>query len=263
MQQRTINSLSVKLYGDKKNPPIIFVHGFPFDHRMWINQLENLQNEFYCVAYDVRGLGDSYIGDGQYTMEAFVHDLFSIINELHLKNVTVCGLSMGGYIALRAVEMNQDKIKALILMDTKSEADDNLGKLKRAGAVDIINLHGLNQFVDQTVPSLFAEETLKDNQELVDRILGQCYDQDSHGVKGSVLAMVSRTDTTSFLANIKIPTLVMAGSFDTLTPPAMMRKMSEKIPNSEFAIVPRGGHMAPLENPDFVNDMIRGFLKKI
>ena len=95
----SINSLSVNTFGDQNNQPIIFIHGFPYDHSMWENQINFLKEKYFCVAYDVRGLGESYVGDGQYTMEAYVNDLFSIINELKLKRPILCGLSMGGYIA--------------------------------------------------------------------------------------------------------------------------------------------------------------------
>jgi len=104
--QKQINGLAVYTYGNKKNTPIIFVHGFPLDNTMWKNQIKFLQKDYYCITYDVRGLGNSYVGDGQYTMEAYVWDLFSIINELNLNKPVLCGLSMGGYISLRAVETN-------------------------------------------------------------------------------------------------------------------------------------------------------------
>jgi len=93
--------------------------------------------------------------------------------------------------------------------------------------------------------------------------LFKAHKHDPIGVKGAIIAIMSRTDTTSFLHKINIPTLVLCGSFDKLTPPTVMRAMSEKIPGSEFAIIPQAGHMTPLENPECVNDLIEGFLKRI
>ena len=92
-----INSLSVNTFGDPENIPVIFVHGFPFDYTMWENQITALKNDYYCISYDVRGLGDSYVGDGQYTMDAFASDLFSIVHEMNINQPVLCGLSMGGY----------------------------------------------------------------------------------------------------------------------------------------------------------------------
>ncbi len=259
----SINGLSVNTFGNQNQQPIIFIHGFPYDHSMWENQINFLKEKYFCVAYDARGLGESYVGDGQYTMEAYVNDLFSIINELKLKRQILCGLSMGGYIALRSVERSMETFKALILCDTKSEADDDAAKLKRATGINQINTEGLIKFVDAFVTNCFAEETPKEQEKLFLTTLFKSHKHDPVGVKGALIAIMSRTDTTSFLYKINIPTLVLCGSFDKLTPPLVMRAMSEKIPRSEFAVIPRAGHMSPLENPECVNDLIGGFLNRI
>ncbi|MEW6702163.1 MAG: alpha/beta fold hydrolase [Bacteroidota bacterium] len=258
----TINSLYVTAFGDSKNRSIVFVHGFPYDHSMWENQIEALKNEYYCVAYDVRGLGKSYVGDGQYTMEFFVDDLFAIINEMNLSKPVLCGLSMGGYIALRAVEKNQNAFAGLILCDTKSEPDDNDAKLKRSAGINQINTEGLIKFVDPFVTNCFADETPKEKEKIFLTTLFKTHKHDPVGVKGALIAIMSRTDTSPFLNKIRIPTLVLCGSFDKLTPPTVMRAMAEKIPGAEFAIIPGAGHMAPLENPGCVNDLIAGFLRR-
>ena len=259
----SINSLSVNTFGDQNNQPIIFIHGFPYDHSMWENQINFLKEKYFCVAYDVRGLGESYVGDGQYTMEAYVNDLFSIINELKLKRPILCGLSMGGYIALRSVERSMEIFKGLILCDTKSEADDDAAKLKRAAGINQINTEGLIKFVDVFVTNCFAEETPKEQEKMFLTTLFKAHKHDPIGIKGALIAIMSRTDTTSFLHKINIPTLVLCGSFDKLTPPTVMLAMAEKIPRAEFAIIPRAGHMSPLENPECVNDLIKGFLNRI
>ena len=116
--KETVNGLSVFIEGSSKSKPIIFVHGFPFDHTMWKAQIEMLKEKYFCVAYDIRGLGESPAGDGQYTMESFVDDLALIIDELKLDKPILCGLSMGGYIALRALEKFEEKLSAVILCDT-------------------------------------------------------------------------------------------------------------------------------------------------
>ncbi|MCF8240973.1 MAG: alpha/beta hydrolase [Melioribacteraceae bacterium] len=256
----TINSLAVYEYGNIKKQAIVFVHGFPFDHTMWEEQVKVLQDKYYIVVYDIRGLGESYVGDGQFTMEAFVNDLMSIINDFDLHKPVLCGLSMGGYIALRTIEKEQNKFGGLILCDTRAESDDDDGKLKRADVINTINVDGLAKFIDGFVPNLFAEETQKEKKELYDNVMRKCKSHNPLGVKGSLIAMLSRTSTVDFLPKIKIPTLVLVGAQDKLTPPPMMRKMAESIKKSEFGIAPRAGHLAPLENPSFVNDMIDGFI---
>jgi 3-oxoadipate enol-lactonase len=262
MKQK-INSLSVNTYGECRNQAVIFIHGFPYDSSMWENQIENLKNDYYCIAYDLRGLGESYVGDGQYTMEACADDLFSIIDELKLIKPVVCGLSMGGYIALRAAEKDQERFAAMILCDTRSDGDDNAGKLKRAAGINQINRDGLISFTDPFVTNCFAEETPKSNEKMFLTVLNKTHKHDPIGVKGAMIAIMSRTETTAFLPRIKIPVLLLCGSFDKLTPPLLMRGMAEKIPGSEFAIIPQAGHMTPLENPGCVNDLIAGFLGRI
>ncbi len=260
--QMVINSMAVHTSGNKNNPAIIFVHGFPFDSWMWHKQVQRFRKEFYCVTYDIRGLGESYVGDGQYTMEAYVSDLMSIIDHLGIEKPILCGLSMGGYLALRATEKFQERFSGLVLLDTKADADDDKGKLVRANKINQINIDGLEAFVDGFVPPLFAEEAEKDYKKLFYETIHRCKQNNPLGVKGALIAMLSRTSTVKFLKKIKIPTLVISGSQDKLTPPVKMRDISEKIPNSEFAIVPRAGHLSPLENAPFVNDVIEGFIKR-
>ncbi len=122
--KETINGLSVFLEGNNKNKSIIFLHGFPYDHTMWMAQINEFSKDYFCVSYDIRGLGESPAGNGQFTMESFVDDLEIIIDELKLDKPVLCGLSMGGYIGLRALERMQEKFSAAILCDTKSESDE-------------------------------------------------------------------------------------------------------------------------------------------
>ncbi|MBU0559715.1 MAG: alpha/beta hydrolase [Bacteroidetes bacterium] len=261
--RKVINSLVVETSGKQSNQAIVFIHGFPFDHTMWENQVNVFKKNYYCVAYDIRGLGASYVGDAQYTMQAFVADLFSIISGLNLKNPIICGLSMGGYIALRAVELNQNIFKALILCDTKADADTDSAKLARSEKINQINVDGLEVFIDEFVPNCFCDEFIKEKSKIVFEVIAKAKSLNPLGVKGSLLAMMTRTSTSDYLKNIIIPTLAVCGSFDTLTPTTVMRNMAEQIPYCEFAVAPRAGHLAPLENPEFVNDAIGGFLKKI
>jgi len=258
----SVNGLKVFTYGNKTNKPIIFVHGFPYDHTMWNYQIDAFKDDYYCVAYDIRGLGQSYIGDGQYTMEAFVWDLYSIMDALHIENPILCGLSMGGYIALRAIEKEQNRFSSLILCDSRSEADNNDGKITRSSAIDKINVQGVEAFVSDFVPKCFHPKTPERLSEMFDRIFNIAKNQNSVGVKGALIAMLSRRDTTKSLKNIEIPTLVLVGKKDALTPPETMKIIAKKIKNSKFHQVPKAGHMTPLENPDFVNEKILEFLSK-
>lgn len=258
-----IDQLSVHQYGDNTARPIIFVHGFPYDHTMWEKQTELLSNKYFCVAYDVRGLGQSMAGNGQYTMESFVDDLEMVMNELELKKPVLCGLSMGGYIALRALERGEEKFSAAILCDTKSEADDGAGKLKRAAAIKRINEEGLTGFVNDFVSSCFGDEYKEKFKQKYESMIEKSTSYDPVGVKGSLLAMLSRTDTTDYLGKIKIPTLLICGEHDALTPPPVMKKIAEKIKKSSFVEIKNSGHMTPIEKPKEVTETIQDFIEKL
>jgi len=260
--QRIINGLHVFLDGESKNIPIFFVHGFPYDHFMWDKQVKALSENYYCIRYDIRGLGSSPVGDGQFTMEMFVDDLENIINELKLERPILCGLSMGGYISLRAVERMENKFRALILCDTKSSADDNGGKIKRAEAIKQINSGEFDPFIESFVLNCFGEKFVKKNNAEYRKVVDRSKKNNPLGVKGCLLAMAGRTDTTEYLLKIKIPTLVISGSKDRLTPPAVMEPMANQISNSEFVQIDGAGHMTPIENSQMVNKSIKNFLVK-
>ncbi len=259
----TINGLTVYLNGNKNNPPILFVHAFPHDRRMWEKQAEFLSEEFFVITYDVRGFGESAIGDGQYTMEQYADDLLAIVDALGVGKPLVCGLSMGGYIILRALEKAQDNFAGAVLMDTRSEADDNAGKLKRAAAIAEINANGLEPFAENFVKNCVWENSVKEKNEGYVKALEIAASQNPLGVKGALLAMVSRTDTTEALSSLKIPVSVICGRYDALTPVDSMKKLAERIPDSEFHVVENAGHLSNLENPSDVNNMIYQFAKKI
>lgn len=260
--EKNINDLKVFLSGSNNLKPIVFIHGFPYDHLMWKDQIEYFSKYYLCVSYDIRGLGNSPAGDGQFTMEAFVDDLEKIVDELNLEKPILCGLSMGGYISLRAMERFQSKFSALILCDTKSEADNNEGKLKRVTAIKQINSGGFDEFIEAFVLNCFGEMFVKDNNTEYKKVVDRSKKNNQIGVKGCLLAMLGRTDTTATLPNIKIPTLMIGGSEDNLTPPDVMMSMADKIPNAKFVLVEKAGHMTPIENPNAVNKAIKDFLTK-
>lgn len=258
--KKTVGGLTVLLEGNHKKKAIIFIHGFPYDHTMWQAQIEAFSEDFYCVAYDVKGLGSSCVGDGQFTMESFVDDLEMLLRELQLESPIVCGFSMGGYIALRAIERMEEKFSALILCDTTSKADSNERKLERADAIRRINAQGLNLFTKSFVTKCYGEWYKKEHKEALKKRIAKSTSFNSIGVKGCIFAMLSRTDTTEYLAKMALPTLVVCGDHDTLTSPSMMQAMAKEIKNATFTLISKSGHMSVIENPTEVNHAIKTFL---
>ncbi len=256
------NGVSIFIEGAKEKLPVLFVHGFPFDHNMWNNQVSKFSSDYLCVTYDIRGLGASDPGDGQYTIESFVDDLEMVVDEMKIDKPVLCGFSMGGYIALRAVERMESRFEGLILCDTKSSADTNEGKINRALGIKKINTDGVSEFVKDFIPNCFSEFSLENRKELVGDNIKRSEYFSPEGIKGCLLAMAGRTDTSGYLSKISFPVLVLCGEEDNLTTPDVMMEMADMVHNSEFYTIPKAGHLSPLENPDAVNKHIAGYLKR-
>jgi len=249
--------------GKREGISVVFIHGFPFSHEMWEVQLEAVSRSYHAVAYDVRGHGRSEVGDGQYMIEGHVEDLKELLDQLSLPRCVVVGLSMGGYIALRAREKYPDRFSGIVLCDTRSEADPNEGKLKRYAGAVAVKQHGSAPFAEGFLPGLFAPENLRRCQKEVDLVRKMISATPPLSIAGTLIALAARTDTTASLSSIGIPTLIMVGEFDALTPPAASQAMHERIPGSALHVVPGAGHMSNLENPEFFNETLLQFLKTL
>lgn len=261
---KKINGLSVILEGNKKNKAIIFLHGFPYDKTMWQAQIADFRDTYYCIAYDIRGLGNSAVGDGQFTMESFVDDLEIMLDKLKIKKPPIlCGFSMGGYIALRAIERMEKQFSAVILCDTISYADNNEAKLKRSDAIKHINEKGVSLFAQTFITNCYSDTYKRKHSELVDKCIAKSIKLNPVGVKGCLLAMMTRNDTTAYLSSIKIPTLLICGEHDVQTPAFRMQSMSMQIHGSEFILIKNAAHMSVVENPSDSNEAIKAFLEKI
>lgn len=243
--------------------PVVFIHGFPFNHTMWEPQMKALPNHIRAITYDVRGHGESDVVDGQYTLEFFVDDLIALLDHLVIEQAVLCGLSMGGYIALRAIERHPDRVKALVLCDTRSEADPNEGKVKRSATIKSVKTDGVPAFASGFVKAIFAEQTFRDNPNAIESIQNVIKSSSPIGICGTLLALACRTDTTALLPHINVPTLILVGEQDKLTPPSASRAMHEAIQGSELQIIPHAAHMSNVENPSEFNKHLIEFLTRL
>lgn len=260
-----INGLEIHYedLGSLTSPPIVLIHGFPFSHEMWRPQIELLKSKYRVIAYDVRGHGKSDVGDGQYLIEFFVDDLIALLDHLKIEKTILCGLSMGGYTALRAVERNPERFSVPILCDTASEADTNEAKLRRGATITAVKRNGVKAFAETFVKAVFAPESLETRGDTV-RLIREIIESTSPvGICGTLLALAARTETTSALPNMKLPTLILVGELDKLTPPAISQMMHSKLPNSELNIISRAAHLCNLENPTDFNRHLLTFLNQL
>lgn len=260
-----VNGLAIAYeeYGQNNNLPVVFIHGFPFSKAMWKPQIDGLKDNFHVVTYDVRGHGESAIGDGQYTIEYFVDDLIALMDHLKLLSVVVVGLSMGGYIALRATERHPERFRGLVLCDTRSEADGNEGKIKRSQQAKAVKSDGIKKFAEGFIKAVFYEKTFQASPQTVEMIRGIIERTPPLSVAATLIALAARTDTTPSLPNIKVPTLILVGQHDTLTPPSASQAMKEKIPDAEMHVIPNAAHMSNLENAGEFNKHLGAFLQKL
>jgi pimeloyl-ACP methyl ester carboxylesterase len=262
MKKHTIRGLNVVEFGEDNSLAIVFIHAFPFCNRMWDKQVEALQGQYRVVVPDLRGFGYSEPGDGLYTIDTHVSDLISIIDSLQLEKPVICGLSMGGYIALRALELYQPKFKGAVIADTKSEADTNPFKLKRFEQIQMIRNGQRENFTEGFVKTAVSEKNYTEKPELVDFLRKMIGWQKDLTIISALLTLAARTDTTESLEKLDLPLLVMAGKDDRLTPPEFAKIIYGKTKNSEIKIIPDAGHLPNLENPDEFNKALLDFLKQ-
>ncbi|MFI5251086.1 MAG: alpha/beta fold hydrolase [Bacteroidota bacterium] len=260
-----VNGINVyyEEHGPETATPVVFIHGFPFNSEMWKPQVEALQSTYRVIVYDIRGHGKSSVSDGQYSIEYFVDDLFALLDHITIKKVVLVGLSMGGYIALRAIEREPGRVRAIVLCDTKSDADTNETKIRRANQAKAIKANGTKGFADDFVHAVFFEKTFQFNPGAVQSIHAMIENMSPLAIAGASLAMASRTDTTSSLGRISVPAMIMVGENDTLTPPHSAMQMKEKMPNAEMYIIPNAAHVSNLENPKDFNNRLLTFLQKL
>ncbi len=244
--------------GAQEGPAIIFIHAFPLNRKMWAPQ-GVLKAHARLVTYDMRGFGKSKAADGQIPFELYVDDLLALIERVNADDVVLCGLSMGGYVALRAAERAADRISALILADTKSEADGDEAKVKRASGVLSIKKQGLAPFADGFLKSVLAPRSLQKTS-LVSSVREMILETEPSGACAALLAMAGRTDTTSALKKLGMPSLVMVGAHDGVTPPAAAQALAKGLPKSQLAVIPEAGHLSSLENPEAFNSLVVEFL---
>lgn len=249
--------------GDRSAPAIVLIHGFPFSHAMWNPQIEFLKNHFRVIAYDIRGHGKSDVGDGQYSLELFVDDLIALLDHLQLEKVVLSGLSMGGYIALRAIERNPERFRALILCDTTSNSDSNEAKLRRAASIKTVKRAGVVPYAQEFLKAVLTPQNVQNKPDLVRAVLSMIESNSSVGICGTLLALAGRTETTPSLPKIQVPTLILVGEQDKITPPELSEKMHALIKNSKLQILPNAAHLSNLEKPEEFNDHILDFLKEL
>lgn len=261
----TVNNLTV-CYNDEGQegaPVIIFIHGFPFNKSMWDKQIKVLKDNYRVIAYDVRGHGSSDVGTGIYSIELFVNDLINLMEALKIDKAILCGLSMGGYIALRAIENYPDHFDALILCDTNCIADTSEVKEKRMKTIENIKKDGVEAFAEDSLKNLFAPESFTSKEAEIASTREMIVNTSKKTLYKTLRAFYERKETCGSLPNIKVPVLIMVGNEDKITPPAAAQLMHEKIEDSILCILEQAAHLSNMENPTEFNNQLEKFVSTV
>ena len=242
--------------------PIILVHGFPLDHSMWSYQIEFLSKRHRVIAPDLRCFGRSEVTPGMVSMQQFAEDLAELLNVLQITEpVAFMGLSMGGYIAWPFIQQSAKRVGRLILCDTRSLADTEEMMRGRMMMAARVMDEGIEFVPDVMLPKIFAPKSFDDYPERIATMRKVILNNSRVGIAAAQRGMAGRPDSTDLMAQIDIPTLVIVGQHDPISPPAEMRRMAELIPHANFREIRDAGHMAPLENPAEVNCVLEEFLE--
>lgn len=249
--------------GPTNAPAIIFIHGFPLNKTMWNKQIEELKKDYFVIAYDIRGHGSTDSGNDDFSIELFANDLLRLMDALKIDKTILCGFSMGGYIALNAIENHPERFNSLILCDTNCTADDREAKEKRTKSIESIKLNGLEQYADESLKKLFSPISLSKKTEEIALVREMIIKTSTESVCKTLLALAKRKETCSRLHEITVPVLILVGNEDEITAPNLAIAMHEKIKSSTIHIIENAGHLSNMENPEQFNNYLVKFLTQI
>jgi len=245
-------------------PVVLFVHGFPLDHSMWLGQLDEFSRDHRVIAPDLRGFGNSGFTDGTVSMSQFASDLIELLDALQVTEpVVLCGLSMGGYIAFRCLDQFAPRFKATILCDTRAGEDSPEGVRNRLRVAEIVSEKGPAAIADGMMEKLFAPQTFDRQPQVVEATRQVVLDAPASSVAAASRGMAARPDSSHLLPSITMPTLWICGVHDAITTADEMKTAAAQTPDARFEPISDAGHMAPLERPAAVNAVIRDFLKSV
>ena len=232
----------------------LFIHGFPMDHSVWLDQLAGLAHVRHCVAVDLRGFGRSDpVVEPTLSMEVLADDLAELIDALGSDQADVIGLSMGGFVALALWELRRGVVRTLTLADTRAAADSPEAREKREQSIEMILEQGREAMAAAMIHSLLAPEASAHvRARLRSMVEGTRYES----MVAALLGMRDRADRTDLLPTINVPALVIGGEEDASCPPSQMRALAQAIPGARTVIVPGAGHLTPVERPESVNEAL-------
>jgi len=237
---------------------LLLIHAFPVDAGMWDDQISELSGDAHVLAPSMPGFGGTPAAGDVLTMDAAADFLAGELDRSGTEKAVVCGLSMGGYIAFSLWRRHRDRIAGLALADTRAEPDDEAGKEKRRGLAAKVRTEG-SEPVAEAPPPLLSENA---DPALWDRVKQMIRRQSGDAIAAAALGMAERPDSLPILGQIDVPTTVIVGGGDTLTPPEMSETIAKGITGSELITLEGAGHLSNLEDPQGFTGALRDLLRR-
>ena len=241
--------------------PMLLLHGFPMDRSLWAPQLAAPIAGIRMIAPDLPGFGESHSTDVP-SMDAWADWTADLLDALRLDRVILGGLSMGGYLCLSMWRRHPERVRALVLADTRAGADSEVARGKRREMQQLVLTEGTGAVAEKMIPGLVGKTTRASRPEVVGTLDAMMRRASVTGVHDALDALRTRPDSTPLLAGINVPTLIVCGDEDVLTPPGESRAMHAAIPHSTLGIIPQAGHASNIESGVAFNHLLSDFAKK-
>lgn len=258
-----LNGIDIDYKDEGEGLPIIFIHAFALNQTMWEAQMVDLKNHYRVISLDSRGFGNSDITKEPSLMSRMAADMRELMRALSIDKAVLVGLSMGGYVALAFCREYPEAVRALVLADTRATADTEEARANRLRSAEKAEREGATAIADETTPKLLGKTTLETKPELVKRVHAIQASNSPVGIAAAQRGMAARQDSTDLLPKINVPTLVIVGEEDTLTPPAEAEAIHKGIAHSQLRRIERAGHLSNMEQPEAFNKALRDFFKSL
>jgi YbgC/YbaW family acyl-CoA thioester hydrolase len=256
----TVNGVSLAVEHRGSGRAVLFIHGFPLDRSIWRHQLDTLTG-LRRIAPDLRGTGQSDAPDLGYSMSTYAEDLAALLDSLGEGRVVLCGLSLGGYVAFEFLRRWRERVSGLILMDTRPEPDSAEGRRARDALIGRVREQGAIAAAEAMLPRFFTPQVAP---ELIEQVRNIILRIPVPGLVGALSAMRERPDSTPLLETLAgIPTLILVGAEDVITPPAIAQGMAAAIPGARLMEIPGAGHLPCIEQPVPTTRAILKFLQSL
>lgn len=242
-----------------EGPPVLFVHGFPHHRKLWAPQVRALAGHSRAIALDLPGFGESDMPE-RFSIDAWADGLARFLDALAIDRAVIAGLSMGGYITLAFWRLHRERVLALVLADTRTGADTEEGKAKRRETIDLARREGPTAVARALLPGMVGKSTREREPSVVATMRAMLEGASVDSIVGASEAMIARADSTALLSTIDVPTLIVVGEEDVLTPPKESRAMHAAIRGSRLEIIPGAGHVSNIERPAAFNQVLTEFM---